>query len=321
MRNFDMRAYRTISCSVTGYRKKMDNLPCEDATKVLHTFKGTLIAVADGHGDKRCLFASVGAKLATRAICNVLKFYLKATKGNDSVYWNSLRREIAMNIVQTFACYVMDDYKTRCKECITDYEISELQQHVREYFKQSDGPMTPTELREKYLNRQKLNDRLSKILFLYGTTVRASVLTDSYLFNCALGDGDTIAVINDSVEWLLPQNEAYGCETASLCEPFETVIDSFVFSFIECQSMSYAKETAVSDTSVFIPAVILSTDGFRNSFFGAALFEKKILDIVRSAQMNKKDSKVSNLRVLYEKLSMESVFQDDISTIIAVRTK
>ena len=75
-----MRTYKTISCAVTGYRKKMDGLPCEDATKVRHTLKGTIIAVADGHGDKRCLFASVGAKLATKAVCDILKIYFHCNK-------------------------------------------------------------------------------------------------------------------------------------------------------------------------------------------------------------------------------------------------
>jgi len=316
-----MRAYKTISCSVTGYRKVLDNLPCEDATKVVHTLKGTIIAVADGHGDRRCLFASIGAKLATKAVCDVLKFYLKASTSDAATYWNSLRREIAMNISQAFSDYVVLDYKSRCGERITNQELEELRNHIREYFENSVDSMTPTEIRNKYLNKKRLNDRLSKILFLYGTTVRATVLTDTYLFNCALGDGDTVAVINGHVEWLLPQTESYSCETASLCEPFEGVVESFLFSFMECKKSNDSKETDTSDISVFVPAVILSTDGLRNSFFSTRLFEKKIKEISESVCMNDKKTRVSNLRRLYEKLSMESVFQDDISTVIAARIK
>lgn len=314
-----MKTYKTISCSVTGYRKKMDNLPCEDATKVIHTSRGTIIAVADGHGDKRCLFASTGARLAVKAVCDILKLYLKAATSDASAYWNSLRREIAMDIAQTFAGYAVVDYKMRCRDHITDQEELELQQHIHEYFESSGGSMTPEEIRNKYLNKKRLNDRLGKILYLYGTTVRATVLTDSYLFNCALGDGDTIAVINDRVEWLLPKSEAYGCETASLCETFETVVDSFVFSFVECRKSEDTKENGVSDISVFVPTVILSTDGLRNSFFSASLFEKKIKEISKSSYMADKEIRTSNLKRLYQKLSAESVFQDDISTVIASR--
>ena len=232
-----------------------------------------------------------------------------------------MNNEIAIDIAKTFAYYAIDDYHIRCKDHITDQEVLELQQHICEYFNSTGKSMTPTELREKYINKKRLDDRIGKILFLYGTTVRATVLTDSYLFNCALGDGDTIAVINDRVEWLLPQAEAYGCETASLCEPIETVVDSFVFSFVECRNAGVSEESVVNSTSVFVQTVILSTDGFRNSFFSQYLFEKKILSISKSAQSNGKETKGSKLKVLYEKLSMNSVFQDDISTIIATRTQ
>ena len=299
----------------------MDDLPCEDATKVVRTLKGTIVAVADGHGDKRCLFASIGAKLAVDAACDVLKLYLKSVTGEASTYWNGLRREIATDISQTFACYVVNDYQSRRKEHITDQEVLALQEHIRGYFAVSEDSMSPEKLRNKYLNRKRFNDRLGQILFLYGTTVRASVLTDSYLFHCALGDGDTIAVIHDRVEWLLPQAEAYGCETASMCEPFETVVDSFLFSFVECRKSDAQVARSITDTGVCVPVVLLATDGLRNSFFSPVLFEEKIKEMCGAAYRNKAEVRVSNLKRLYEKLSMESVFQDDISTIIAVRTK
>ena len=316
-----MRAYRTVSCSVTGYRKMVDALPCEDSTRVVHTKTGTILAVADGHGDKRCLFATVGSRMATKAATNVLRRYLNAVKGDASVYWNSLRDEIAKDIAKAFACYVIDDYRIRCKDRITYQEASELQRHISEYFQNIGEAMTPNEIREKYIYKKRLNERICSILFLYGTTVRATVLTDSYLFNCALGDGDTIAIIDDRVEWLLPKSEAYDCETTSLCEPIETVIESFVFSFIQCRSLLDLEDSKISDTSVCVSSVLLSTDGFRNSFFSQCVFEKKIIDLLRSAQSNIKTLKRCKLKTLYEKLSMESVFQDDISTIIAIRTE
>ena len=316
-----MRTYKTISCSVTGYRKKRENIPCEDATTVLRASRGTIVAVADGHGDKRCLFASVGARLAVRAACNVLKLYLSKVAGNASIYWNSLRQEIAIDIAKAFADSAVEDFKARCSERITQQEVSELKRHIREYFKGSDDALTPTELREKYINNKKWNDKLGSILFLYGTTVRASVLTDCYIFSCALGDGDSVAVINDRIEWLLPKSEAFECETASLCEPFEFVIDSFLFSFVECKKESPQGKGRVKDTGMFVPTVLLATDGLRNSFLSDSLFEKKMLEISRAAHLNSREAKPSRLRLLYEKLSRESAYQDDISTVIAIRAE
>lgn len=301
-----MNPYKTLSCSVTGYRKKMEGFPTEDATKVVHTKKGAVVAVADGHGDRRCIYAFVGSRLAVKAACHVLKTYLKSEGGDPSEYWNSHRREIAIALYKAYAKSVIEDYASRCKDRITKEEASQLLLHVEGYLKGQGRRLTPEEIREKYLAEKRLEDRLGGILFLYGTTLRASVLTDSYLFNCALGDGDTVALIEDRIEWLLPKADLYACETASMCESLDSVLDSFLFSFV-----------AYSD----VTAVMLSTDGFRNSFFSPYLFEKKVAEIIQWVKRNKRGVKTSRLKEAYERLSRESVFQDDISTVIAVRTE
>lgn len=314
-----MSTYKTISCSVTGYQKKLEGLPCEDAIKVVHTATATIVAVADGHGDRRCVFASIGARLATKAACEVLKAYLRKVPPNAVVYWNSLRREIAIRISKAFTNLVLSDYRFRCKDQITEHEALELRNHITELLSDDQKEMSPEAVREKYIKKNKLDKELSKILLLYGTTVRATVLTDSYLFNCGLGDGDTIAVINGNVEWLLPKSVAYECETASLCEPIEDVVDSFAFSFVECKNTTKVKD-AVSDNSAVISTLILATDGFRNSFYSYSMFEKKVKAIADAAHSQEYFLKRAKLKKLYEKLSTESVFQDDISTVFAIRT-
>lgn len=313
-----MRSCKTVSCSVTGYRKQLSHAPCEDATKVLHVKGGTIIAVADGHGDKRCLFASVGAQLAVRAACEVLKRHLKTVKHHAAEYWNSVRDRVAGEIAQRFAQLVLEDYGFRCPNQVTLSELTALQYHVATYFQERDQAYTPDRLREIYMERKQLGDRVGKILYLYGTTIRAVVLTDAYLFNCALGDGDSLAVIGDRVEWLLPQANAYECETESLCEPMETVVRSFDFSFVELQPSS-ARGDRISDVHLEVSAVILATDGLRNSFLSDALFTAKIREITDALCSGKRSVTAAHLKALYRKLSMESVFQDDISTVIAVR--
>jgi hypothetical protein len=247
-----------------------------------------------------------------------LRSYLKAATGDPARYWSDRRTEIAATIAQTFALYVLDDYALRCKGRLSAPEVGELEQHIRGYFSQSSEELAPAEIRERYLRKKQADDRLAEILYLYGTTVRASVLTDRYLFNCALGDGDTVAVIGDRVEWLLPSSEAFSCETASLCESFETVVGSFLFSFVTCGSMDESEESRLWDTSVFVPTVMLATDGLRNSFFSGTLFEKKILDISKAAHLGRREAKTAGLKRLFERLTMESVYQDDISAVLAV---
>lgn len=314
-----MSTYKTISCSVTGYRKKLDGLQCEDATKVVHTAAATIVAVADGHGDKKCVYASIGAKLATNAACKTLKTYLQRASKNASAYWNGLRKEIAIDIAKKFANDVLSDYRSRCKDQITDQDVLELRDHIKGLLANEQKEMSAEAIREKYIKKHKLDTELSKILLLYGTTVRATVLTDSYLFNCGLGDGDTVAVIDGNLEWLLPQSEAYACETASLCEPIDYIVDSFVFSFIACKKDARVSDP-VGDNSVDISTLVIATDGFRNSFFSQFKFEEKVRAIADAAHAKERSLTVSKLKRLYEKLSAESVFQDDISTIVVTKT-
>ncbi len=308
-----MRRFHTVSCSVTGHRKRLEGLVCEDATRVLHTGGGTVIAVADGHGDRRCLHASVGAQLAVAAACDTLKRYLRSVKGDAARYWNGLRREIARDTVKAFAGAVLTDYRARYSERLSEAAFTELEAHVASYFASSEETFTPSQLRERYENKKRLDSALSGVLYLYGTTVRATVLTDAYLFNLALGDGDSLAVVDGRLEWLLPKSDAYECRTASMCEPLGASSEAFEFSFV---SLSDGKRGArgIDDVRVNVSAVVLATDGLRNSFFSERIFADKLLDVI-SAGSKRSDS--GKLRRLYERLSMQSVFQDDISTVIA----
>lgn len=314
-----MSGYKTISCSVTGYQKKVENRQCEDATKVIHTSKGTIISVADGHGDRRCLFSSIGAKLAVKAICDVLKEYLKRVSDDPFVYWNTNRYNIAKDIIRLFSHYVVLDYKNRYDFSISDSEVNDINEHIDNYFDKSNESISAQELREKYTRKKNLKDKLSRILFLYGTTVRASLLTDKYIFNCSLGDGDTIAIINGNVEWLLPKSESYASDTASLCEPFENVVEAFMFSLIRCNPIYLNEKKNLDDIALDISTLILSTDGLRNSFVANSLFERKIKEISDYVHSDKKVIKTSKIKSLYNKLSMDSIFQDDISTVIAIK--
>lgn len=310
-----MKSYQTISCSVTGHRKKSEGHPCEDATRVLHIKEGTLVAVADGHGDKRCIFAFVGAELATKAATDTLKRYAKRVMGNAADYWNGLRDEIAAEIGKEFAYLAVCDYGERCRESMSPEELYELKEHIRA--KGQEETFTPAELRAIYLKRKALDDKLLRILHLYGTTVRATLLTDRYLFNCALGDGDTIAVIDGRVEWLLPEEAAFGCETASLCEPLLNIIESFAFSFVELEEKK--KSPSLADTAVTVEMLMLATDGFRNSYFSERLFCDKVSAICKALHERPKKGVSRELQRLFPSLSKNSVFQDDISAVFAVK--
>lgn len=309
-----MMKNKTISCRVTGYRKLIDGKPCEDATRVVHLKTATIVAVADGHGDHRCVFAHIGSELAVRAACEALKLYYVKIKNEDpSVYWNSSRIEIAQCVVQTFSRFAFSDYITRCPEVANLEEQKEIFDHIDGMYTINKEACTPDEIRKKYAQKKRAGDKLRQILYLYGTTVRASLVSDKYMFHMALGDGDTMILVHDSVEWVLPKSEAYECETASLCEDPEDVLNDFVFSYTELRQNDHETEK-LDDVSICAQMLILSTDGLRNSFYSERALEHKIRIVAECAELESK--RISKkLKALFSKLTQESVFQDDISAV------
>ena len=312
-----MKTLKTISCSVTGYRKQLEGKPCEDATRVIHTKNATVVAVADGHGDPRCLFAHIGSQLAVRAACDVLKKYSKRIgKEAPSVFWNSRRSEIAQSVVQNFSRLAVLDYACRCVDSISADDKKILINHINREFSKEKEICTPEQIRQQYALKKRISDRLQSILYLYGTTLRASLITDRYMFHMAIGDGDTMILVDDSVEWVLPKSEAYECETASLCESAENVIDNFLFSYIEIYEEK-SREYKLDRTGVCPQMIVLSTDGFRNSFFHEKFFAEKLKDMYVFEQRSDANC-VRQIKKLFEKLTRESIFQDDISAVLCI---
>ncbi len=311
-----MRSYTTLSSSVTGYQKSLEGRPCEDAVKVIRVGGATLMAVADGHGDRRCLFAHIGASLAVRAACEVLKrFYKMCDCRSPAVYWNTYRTEIARALVKTFLTSVVRDYAVRASAQLTEEERDALLGLIGDAYCVPVGAYTPEQIRMRYQKRKALEDRLSQISYLYGTTVRAAVLTSDYMFNLALGDGDTVAVIEDHVEWLLPASVAYECETASLCEDINTLPEEFLFSYVE---LGNGTAGGVADLRRNVKMVVLSTDGLRNAFTSEFSYMEKIKHIAMAMCERNRRNTSRAVKCLFEKLTMESVFRDDITAVFAV---
>lgn len=313
-----MKSINTVSCSVTGYRKILENASCEDSFKVTHLKDMTIMSIADGHGDSKCLFSNIGSKIAVKAAVETLKTYAKKINESDaSVYWNSHRLEIAQFLVKRFANEVINDYVVRRKSQITAIEAEELKMYISEQYTPNRLTCSPNEIRQLYERKKRLANRIQEILYFYGTTVRATVLTGTYIFSMALGDGDTIVVLDDGVEWLLPQGAAFECETASLCDDWSIVVEEFVFSFIDITGTGPKDTQDISQNNIKPKMVALCTDGLRNSFIAERFF-KAMMQQVSCELCGKGAFRMSSvLKPLFEKLSRESVFQDDITAVFA----
>lgn len=311
-----MSLYQTVSCSVTGHRKAEAGKLCEDATRVIHTKEVTVMAVADGHGDSRCIFAHVGAALAVKGACAVLRDNAAGVGAADpSAYWNARRSEIARSIACAFALSVLEDYAVRCPDRCGEEELAALRHFVRErYQAPSSQPRPPAVLRAMYLRRQQMEARLLPILSLYGTTLRATVLGKDYLFHLAVGDGDTVLLTPDEALWALPATESFSTETASLCEPLDRLLESFLFSFVPLRE---GAPTLMGGEG--FEMLVLSTDGLRNSFCSDGQFLRYLSLLKKRISKRGTAALSAALRPALGELSRNSVFQDDISLILAVK--
>ncbi len=293
---------------VTGYRKKETGSACEDAFAAHPFSRGTVLAAADGHGDARCKYADRGARLACEVSARVLARYAESVgRRSASEFLNARRGDIAREITLGFRHAVLDDFIALHPEHASALET--LHGEIDKSFERETLVLGGDDGARRA--REKRKEQLSQIAYLYGTTLRASILTERYVFSLAVGDGDTVALLeNGECVWLLPKGEAFDTRTESMCEDPRELADAFYFSFLPLAGKRGGEDAYT------LGALFLSTDGLRNSFFsddGYTAF------LTRSAaRMTEKDKKTfsRSLRRRLETLTRDSCYGDDITLLI-----
>ena len=109
------------SCSVIGAAHRRRGQPCQDAslTARLHTSAGDplqLMAVADGHGNRRHWLSQVGSALACREAQAAVQVALARTPLTDLTGWHQLlRHELPAAIVQGWLAATAADWAERAE--------------------------------------------------------------------------------------------------------------------------------------------------------------------------------------------------------------
>lgn len=315
---------QVFSCRITGAAKLANGRPCQDALRVVHTREGAILAVADGHGDRRCLFSGVGASLAVQAGCQAVKPLLRqaAKEKNPSEYLNRMREKVAMDTVICFGQSVLADFAKRCPDRMSERERLELTDYcMKQYSKSNDGVSSPSEIREQYVRRVRCSDRLSEILYLYGTTLRVTAVTEQGLFSFGIGDGENVAFQGERHRFLLPPSRDYEMQTASLCEKSEDVIDDFFFSFFprERAALTKGKKGFLALPCVTADdGILLATDGFGNSFLCPEDHREARVRLCELARTAPRKTFMRRLKKYLQDLSQNSYFQDDMALILAL---
>lgn len=319
--NSDVRTeYKVHTRSVTGAKKRRRGKPCEDAVDYKKLKKGIICAVADGHGDKKCKYSSTGAKFAVESACEVLWAVLKDSPTPSALYTQFIdgRDKICKDIITVWNRKVISDFLSRpeSNEC-EKYGIDILA-YTEELFAKPKSKMTVEETRAYYERRDYFESILHDAVALYGTTLNVVVVTTKFIFCMGIGDGDIIAVQGKRFNWLLPPAEQFSTKTRSLCMKPYDALASF-----KCVTITKSKSKncrSYMESNINPDFIMLSTDGLRNSFLDDGMYIDRMVAINSERQTGYKKF-IYNSKRWAEKLSRESVYQDDLTFALLAHNK
>lgn len=236
------------------------------------------IAVADGHGGNKYFRSNVGAKYAVDIALDTLTLINKEMKDLSSVK-RTLEEQLPKILVQKWIEAINEHL---VQNPISDDELSALE----------------TKEGKSSLDAIKKNN-----LLIYGATLLSVLLTESYAIYLQIGDGD-ILIVDQEGEVNRPyenDDRLIANETTSLCsrDAWRDFRSAFqVFS---------GKPPAL---------ILISTDGYANSFQSESEFKKvgtDILGMIRAESIEK----INNELEQWLNEASEQGSGDDISLALA----
>lgn len=247
------RAYqwRIIGRSERGASHVRHDLPNQDAFQWKLGDDGrapALLAVADGHGSPKSFRSNVGAELAVEVTIRTLRDFLDGVKdATPSVIKNRAEQQFPVEIAKTWREEVSGHFQAHP---YTPEELDRLEKEAGSAARQSvtaDG----------------------KHFVVYGATVLAIAVTDSFILYAQLGDGEILTIPNATGKPerpLPPDAELIANETTSLC-----MDDAWQRFRVRFQHLHES-----------VPAMImLSTDGYPNSFRDFEGFSQSSTDLLK----------------------------------------
>lgn len=241
-------AWQILHASVTGASHAGARLPNQDAILYKQNTEigvPLVLSIADGHGSEKYFRSHIGSQFAVQAAEEVLHAFVRGLKEQGrpfSEIESMARRCVPLEIV------------ARWRRLVEDHWYS--------------NPANDQEWR--WMIKKENADAWKAITanhaLAYGTTLLAVLVTDAFILYFQIGDGDilTVSTTGEVLEPVPADQRNLANETTSLCNP--TAKHDFRIVF---QRLVHPK-----------PALILlSTDGYSNSFESRADFHKVGSDI------------------------------------------
>lgn len=249
--------WRVVGQSVRGATHERAGLPNQDAIHWLPESSAGLpmiLAVADGHGSHRSFRSETGARLAVETAARVIGDFLRGQTQTESL---SVTKRAAEEWLPS---------------ALVRGWLEAVAVHLAAHPLSADELKLPVEV-----HSTSKQDVPSNLPVAYGTTLLAVAVTAGFILYLQLGDGEILTVSQEGgVTKPLPKDERlFANETTSLCAP-----DAWR-DFRVCFQV-------VSDRP---PALILlSTDGYPNSFHDERGFLRVGSDILAMIQVDGLDA-------------------------------
>jgi len=191
-----------------------------------------VVAVADGHGSKKCFRSNVGSEFAVEVLINNFRQHFSSNKfDNLQAGFSGTKDNLAKTIHRQW--------------------MEKVRNHL------ANNPFSPEEelIDVKVLNNQVIS---------YGTTLLGALIAKNYIIYLQLGDGDILVVNDKEVTRPIPKDEnLIANETYSLCDKEADSLFRFYYQPVIGQLPDL---------------ILLSTDGYSNSFPNDNEFQKTALD-------------------------------------------
>lgn len=240
-------SWQVIGATVRGAMHVRRGTPNQDAIawkKAEDPHDTTFLAVADGHGAPPHFRSNAGSRFAVRAAISVLERFAIDSSGLDAAaVIDTAKKSLGRELVDTWRSHVSQDLEQR--------------------------PLTARELdtaieRAPDLPVERLH---ADPAIAYGSTVIAALLTGDYGLYLQLGDGNIVEVTPEGAAPppALPDDPLLlGNQTTSLCSP---------------DALRHVRICVQPSPAETPTCIMLSTDGYANSFVDAAGLRQAALDL------------------------------------------
>lgn len=223
-----------FSVKAQGASHVEKNTPCQDAAHAcLSKNKRVGVAiVADGHGGSKYFRSDKGSVLAVQTAERTILDFLGTIAKNKAAFF--ARKEEDRKIKQNL-------------KLLEEKIIVEWRNGILHDLK--DNPLTEQEKEFCKSNNIVIDDDPANLLFIYGTTLLAGLISDSFWFVLQIGDGRCV-VIESENNITIPITEderlAFG-RTTSLCDNNANENFREAFGFTEIQGLTLATD-GISDS-------------------------------------------------------------------------